>query len=340
MLASAIPTKIQVPFATTGDKVAIPVPSQIGIVDGRASWTTGFVPLNGAPLSAGGVAPFETDFNGIFNQITAIQQWQCAGAGFTYDATFATEIGGYPKGARIVSTSGLFMWLSLVDNNLTDPNGGSSSGWVLSTPGSNTGAGTLSTSRTLTVSDIGAVLRSSAALTYTLPMPSSLGLLTGNMVTVVGVSGAAVSVVPAAGVILSYNVTTSGIVVGSGQSVTFVVTGSANWQIVNSTAEMGRNTDFSALIGANGWKRSPGGVIEQWGTILGATVMSPFTPNLSFPINFPTACRAISVQCMNPNSLAGYSGRVTNVSASGAWVSNSNGTLAVNDVLTWQAIGD
>lgn len=340
MLASEIPKRIQLPWATGGEKVAIPIPSQVPVTDGRASFTTGFPLLNATPLDAGGVAPFWTDFNGILFQITAVQQWQCAGAGFKYDSAFSTAIGGYPMGARIMSTSGLFMWLNLIDNNLTDPNGGSSSGWVLSSPGSNTGASTLSTSRTLVMSDIGAILRSSTSLTYTLPMPSSLGLLTGNMVTVVGVSGAAVSVVPASGVILSYNVTTSGIVVGSGQSVTFVVTGSANWQIVNSTAEMGRNTDFAALIGANGWKRSPGGVIEQWGTLLGSTVMAPFTPNLSFPVSFPNACRAISVQCMNPNSLAGYTGRVTNVSASGAWVSNSNGTIAVDDVLTWQAIGD
>lgn len=130
MLASAIPAKIQVPFATTGDKVTIPVPSQIGIVDGRASWTTGFVPLNGTPLSAGGVAPFETDFNGIFNQITAIQQWQSAGGIFKYDSDFSTAIGGYPKGCVLAKANNSGSWFNLADNNTTNPDSVGSANWI------------------------------------------------------------------------------------------------------------------------------------------------------------------------------------------------------------------
>lgn len=129
MQASDIPLKIQVPFATNGDKIVIPVPSQIGIADGRASWTTGFVPLNAAPLSAGGVAPFETDFNGIFNQITAIQQWQCAGGYFKYDATFSTAIGGYPKYAQLVGATGI-VYVNQVDNNISNPESGGT-GWSI-----------------------------------------------------------------------------------------------------------------------------------------------------------------------------------------------------------------
>lgn len=128
MLASAIPTKIQLPFAASGDKVTIPVLSQIGIVDGRASFTTGFVPLNGTPLSAGGVAPFETDFNGIFNQITAVQQWQCAGGIFKYDVDFSTAIGGYPKYCILMGTAGI-EYLNLADNNTTDPDSLASANW-------------------------------------------------------------------------------------------------------------------------------------------------------------------------------------------------------------------
>jgi hypothetical protein len=59
--------------------------------------------------------------NGILNEITAIQQWQEAGGGFPYDATFSSTNNGYPRGAVVQSSSGNGYWLSLVDNNTTNP---------------------------------------------------------------------------------------------------------------------------------------------------------------------------------------------------------------------------
>lgn len=288
MLASSTPAKIQVPFATSGDKVTIPIPSQIGINDGRASWVTGFVPLNAAPLSSGGVAPFETDFNGIFNQITAIQQWQCAGAGFKYDATFATAIGGYPAGAKLTSTSGTQVWSSLVDNNLTDPNGGSSSGWVLSTPGSNAGVIALSSSRSMLFSDVGMVLRATSTLTYTMPTPSSLGLVIGNKVTVIGNTGANVTIDPSAGATISYGSSVGGITVTDGQSASFVVANSTTWQVVDTTAYMQRNSDFMNSLGSAGYQKLPGGFIMQWQTVSVPIAPSGSTSTqvFSFPIAF------------------------------------------------------
>lgn len=128
MLATNVPLKIQVPWAASGDKVVVPVPSQIPVTDGRASWTTGFVPLNATPLDAGGVAPFETDFNGALYQMSAVQQWQCAGGHFKYDATFSTAIGGYPKYAVLYGATGI-AYQSTVDNNITDPESGGV-GWA------------------------------------------------------------------------------------------------------------------------------------------------------------------------------------------------------------------
>lgn len=127
MQASAIPAKIQLPWASSGDKVVVPVPSQIPVTDGRASFTTGFPPLNATPLSAGGVAPFWTDFNGVLNQITAVQQWQCAGGFFKYDSAFAAAIGGYPKYAILQGAAGL-LYQNTVDNNTTNPES-SGVGW-------------------------------------------------------------------------------------------------------------------------------------------------------------------------------------------------------------------
>lgn len=288
MLASAIPAKIQVPFATTGDKVTIPVASQIGIVDGRASWTTGFVPLNGTPLSAGGVAPFETDFNGIFNQMTAVQQWQCAGAGFKYDAAFSTAIDGYPAGAMLTSTSGNQAWLNLVDNNSTDPNGGSSSGWVLATPGSNTGVSLLTSPRTLTRADIGAVILWAGGSGYVLPTPSSLGLLVGNRVTVCGGSSGSVIVVSAgSGATIINGGVTGSVGVQSGQSAVFIVASGTSWQVLENTAAMQNNADFNNNLIGSGWQKLPGGFVMQWGV---SPNSSGETVTGTFPIAFPIGC--------------------------------------------------
>lgn len=128
MQSSNQPGKISVPFANSGQKQPIPVASQIGIEDGRASYTDGFPPLTRTPLSAGGKPPFGTDMNGILNAISLIQQWQSAGGLFKYDSAFSAAVGGYPKGAVLVKSSGGGLWQSTVENNTTDPDAGGA-GW-------------------------------------------------------------------------------------------------------------------------------------------------------------------------------------------------------------------
>jgi hypothetical protein len=132
MLASSIPTKFQIPFANSAPTTninAIPQASQIGTTIGAASLTDGFPPVTLQPVGAGGVPPWGRDFNGLLNQITAWTRWQNAGGTVKFDSTFQTGIGGYPQGAVVASTVtlGLF-WLSLVDNNTTNPDTGGA-GW-------------------------------------------------------------------------------------------------------------------------------------------------------------------------------------------------------------------
>lgn len=128
MQSSDQPGKISVPFAASGAKQPIPVASQVGIEDGRASYADGFPPLTRTPLSAGGKPPFGTDMNGILNAATAIQQWQSAGGGFKYDSDFATAIGGYPAGAELVRSDNAGVWINTVNGNTTDPDAGGA-GW-------------------------------------------------------------------------------------------------------------------------------------------------------------------------------------------------------------------
>lgn len=129
MQANNTPTKIPVPFADSGTKNTIPVPSQIGITAGAASFTTGFPPLTFTPIAAGGVPPFGADFNGVLNAITQALRWTNAGGQYVYDSTFATSIGGYPKGAWLQKATLDGFWMSTADNNTADPDA-SGAGWV------------------------------------------------------------------------------------------------------------------------------------------------------------------------------------------------------------------
>jgi glycine rich protein len=114
-------------FAGAGYTNAIPVPSQIGITAGAASYTDGFPPLTFVPFAAGGAGPFGRDFNGAMNQWTAGLQWLQAGAPNFYNATFSAAIGGYPRStvlsAAAPGATGQF-WISTVDNNTSDPDTG------------------------------------------------------------------------------------------------------------------------------------------------------------------------------------------------------------------------
>jgi len=127
MQASNAPTKSAVPFANSGTKNTIPVASQIGITPGLASFTDGFPPLTMTPLAAGGVPPYGADFNGILNFLSASTRWGQAGAGYTYDATFSTAIGGYPKGAMLLKSDQSGYWVSTADNNTSNPDTGGAS---------------------------------------------------------------------------------------------------------------------------------------------------------------------------------------------------------------------
>lgn len=107
----------------------VPTPSQISITNGAASFYDGFPPNTFVPLAGGGAGPFGKDFNGVLKQMTAGVQWLQAGAPLFYDAAFSAAIGGYPRGT-ILSAANLFgiCWLSVIDNNTTDPDTGGS-GW-------------------------------------------------------------------------------------------------------------------------------------------------------------------------------------------------------------------
>lgn len=126
------PASLTVPFGR--DAIApyirvVPVPSQVAIEPGAASWATGFVPLNMTLKTGGGVAPFGNDMNGVLNYITQNLVWLCAGGGFTFNPDVVTNSVGYPTGAVIRGASPATFWYNAVDDNPNDPDD-DPAGWV------------------------------------------------------------------------------------------------------------------------------------------------------------------------------------------------------------------
>ena len=131
MQKSQIPTKFQVPFASSaGSGYIRPIPLSVPTSPGGATLQAGFNPNSFVPVGSGGNAPFGEDFNGILFQSTSWDQWYSAGGPVTYDSTFQSAIGGYPQGAIVASATTLGVsWFSTADNNTTNPDSGGA-GWV------------------------------------------------------------------------------------------------------------------------------------------------------------------------------------------------------------------
>lgn len=77
------------PFAASGSRTLIP---DTTTSSGRASYTSGFPTETQLPLRSGGVAPNRTDFNGLFNLLTAFGFWQQSGGMWTYNASLNYKV--------------------------------------------------------------------------------------------------------------------------------------------------------------------------------------------------------------------------------------------------------
>ena len=129
MLVASIPYKFTVPWgASAGGSYINAIPYTAA--SPAASQNLGFPPATATPVGSGGTPPNIADFNGGMNYETLWTQWWQAGGPIFYDATFQTNIAGYPLGALIrqATVAGAF-WLSTVDGNTTDPDTGGA-GWV------------------------------------------------------------------------------------------------------------------------------------------------------------------------------------------------------------------
>jgi hypothetical protein len=114
-------------------QLPIPVPSQIGISNGVASFNDGYVPLNMTDPTVGGVPPRGKDMNGILYMITQYCALLQAGQTCEYSSAVSTAISGYASGALLAKVDGSGFWFNIVSGNTTDPDAGGA-GWVSFTP--------------------------------------------------------------------------------------------------------------------------------------------------------------------------------------------------------------
>ena len=357
MLASAIPTKIQLPFAASGDKVTIPVPSQVAITDGRASFTTGFPPLNATPLSAGGVAPFWTDFNGLLNQVTAVQQWQCAGGIFKYDVDFSTAIGGYPKYCILMGTTGI-EYLNLADNNTTDPdslasaNWGSRKGvtpaqsdnnkniattdWVNGNGTKLSGLTQFNSTATITPSQCYGMIEFYGTGTFSVNLPLKSTVKDGQIVEFANFSGGIVNLLVQGSDVIFINQTAPQVAITMLPGDTFrLIATVIGWLAIGGSAQLKYSSSFASDLVSSGWRKSPDGSIEQWGVVAAGAAGSPST--FSFPIPFPSQCLQMVVS--QADAAAG-----TIAAMAADWLSSSTFRVASASstpgiLARWRAIG-
>lgn len=134
MQQSDLPTRFPIPFGSSAGASYIRTVPKDPVTpsgsDAPASLAEGFPPETFLPESSGGIPPNGKDFNGILNQITAAVRWLQAGGPALFNSSFAASIGGYPKGAVLLSASTPnTSYISTVDNNTTDPDGVGAAGW-------------------------------------------------------------------------------------------------------------------------------------------------------------------------------------------------------------------
>lgn len=134
------PSILLKPFAEDGQRNSIPLENTDTSNPQLADLTNGFPAITSEDPDDGGLPPERKDFNGLGHLTTTYDYFYQAGGTFTYNATIATAIGGYPLGARLwyTDTNGNTVILRSTkannsDNFITTPSYIGTS-WVADTP--------------------------------------------------------------------------------------------------------------------------------------------------------------------------------------------------------------
>ncbi|WP_143010669.1 hypothetical protein [Cupriavidus necator] len=138
------PQRVPQPFADDGVRNAIPE-EPVDSKPGAASLRDGFPSKTMTSPAQGGVPPSGRDMNGILHLLSSAVRWAQLGGLYAYSAEFAINpnVGGYPKGAVLLSADSSRLWMNLADGNVTDPDAtdGSAADWAPMAPDWNATSG-------------------------------------------------------------------------------------------------------------------------------------------------------------------------------------------------------
>ena len=97
-----------------------------------ATLNDGFPLITMTPQNAGGIAPNGQDMNGALYAISSDMVHRQKGLRIQFDPAYAAKIGGYDQGCILTSNDYTRDYISLISNNLTDPNGSGTAGrWAI-----------------------------------------------------------------------------------------------------------------------------------------------------------------------------------------------------------------
>ena len=97
-----------------------------------ATLNDGFPLITMTPQEAGGIAPNGQDMNGALYAISSDMVHRQKGLRIQFDPAYAAKIGGYDQGCILASNDYTRDYISLIPNNLTDPNGSGTAGrWAI-----------------------------------------------------------------------------------------------------------------------------------------------------------------------------------------------------------------
>ncbi len=128
MKLNDIPKLMPVPFGVNGPREELLETSPAG--NRSASYADGFPPITMLLKQAGGLPPKGENMNQILFELANGQRWSNSGAGYKFNKTFSEAVGGYPKGAQLISNDGTKVYVSTKDDNKTDFNTSPGTDWV------------------------------------------------------------------------------------------------------------------------------------------------------------------------------------------------------------------
>ena len=97
-----------------------------------ATLNDGFPLITMTPQEAGGIAPNGQDMNGALYAISSDMVHRQKGLRIQFDPAYAAKIGGYDQGCILASNDYTRDYISLIPNNLTNPNDSGTAGrWAI-----------------------------------------------------------------------------------------------------------------------------------------------------------------------------------------------------------------